>query len=817
MLLTQEELRTLVEVKQRSPHQLLGLHLLPDGSGLVARAFLPDAAKVEVQPVREKDKPAFKLTRLHKAGVFEGTTTEATRVYAYDLVITDQQGRVRRTRDPYSFLPTLGDADLYLFGKGDERRIYEKLGAQLRTIDGVAGAGFAVWAPNAQRVSVVGDFNHWDGRFHQMRPLGASGVWEIFIPGVGEGVHYKFEVRNLQEKIGLKTDPYGFFFETPPKNASIVWNNCKFAWTDEAWLAQRRKGDPLRAPLSIYEVHLGSWRKKSKSESPGYRELAKPLIQYLKQMGFTHVEFMPVAEHAFYPSWGYQVTGFFAPTSRYGPPEDFQFLVNALHEAGIGVIIDWVPAHFPRDDWALARFDGTALYEHEDPRKGAHQDWGTLIFNYGRHEVVNFLLANALFWCDRFHIDGLRVDAVASMLYLDYSRRAGEWIPNQYGGRENLEAIEFIRSFNHLVHTEFPGVMTFAEESTAWPQVTRPPYLGGLGFSFKWNMGWMHDTLGYFGHDPVHRKYHQNDLTFAMLYHYHENFVLPLSHDEVVHGKGSLLGRMPGDDWRKFANLRLLLGYQWLFPGKKLLFMGCEFGQRAEWNANAELDWPLLNAGPYHRGLQQFVTDLNRLYLAEPGLWKMDYEHSGFKWIDCLDNMNSVLSFLRQDAEPLSEIVVVLNLTPVPRQRYRIGFPRPGKWLEVANSDAAVYGGSNMGNSGCVFAEGKTWHNQPCSVELTLPPLSILVFRPERPEPVAVAPAEAPTASLAEPASPEPQPEPTAAAAPSPGAATSGEAKLPEVSDSPGESKTATAEDQPAPEANTPSATAGETPVADGA
>jgi 1,4-alpha-glucan branching enzyme len=745
MLLSQAELRTLIEVRQREPHQLLGMHPLADGTGLVARAFLPDAAKVELQPVHEKDKPAFRLSRVHKAGLFEGTTRETDRIYAYDLVITDDKGRVRRTRDPYSFLPTLGDADLYLFGKGDERRLYDKLGAQPRTVDGVAGVGFAVWAPNAQRVSVVGDFNHWDGRFHQMRPLGSSGVWEIFIPGVGQGAHYKFEVRNVHGKIGLRTDPYGFFFETPPKNASIVWHNGRFAWTDAAWLEQRRQADPLRAPLSIYEVHLGSWRKKSKTESLSYRELAAPLIEYVKQMGFTHVEFMPVAEHAFYPSWGYQVTGFFAPTSRYGTPDDFQFLVNALHEAGIGVIIDWVPAHFPRDDWALAHFDGTALYEHADPRKGAHQDWGTLIFNYGRHEVVNFLLANALFWCERFHIDGLRVDAVASMLYLDYSRRHGEWIPNQYGGRENLEAIEFIRRFNHLVHTEFPGVMTFAEESTAWPQVTRPPYLGGLGFSFKWNMGWMHDTLGYFSHEPVHRKYHQNDLTFAMLYHYHENFVLPLSHDEVVHGKGSLLRRMPGDDWRKFANLRALLAYQWLFPGKKLLFMGGEFGQRAEWNANEQLDWPLLKAGPYHRGLQQLVEDLNRLYAAEPALWKRDYDTEGFRWIDCLDNLNSVLSFWRTSGEPRSEVVVILNLTPVPRKAYRIGLPLAGKWVERMNSDAAVYGGSNMGNAGAVFAEAKAWHGLPCSAEFTLPPLSVLVFHPERPVVEELASADAST------------------------------------------------------------------------
>ncbi|HOX59086.1 MAG TPA: 1,4-alpha-glucan branching protein GlgB [Candidatus Paceibacterota bacterium] len=732
MLLTQAELQSLIEVKQRTPHALLGMHPLGDGSGVVARALLPEAAKVEVQPVREKDKPTIKLTRLHRAGLFEGVTTEAKHVYSYELVITDQEGRVRRTRDPYSFLPTLGDADLYLFGKGDDRRAYEKLGAQLRSIDGVTGASFAVWAPKAQRVSVVGDFNHWDGRRHQMRPLGGAGVWEIFVPGVGEGMNYKYEVRQANGRVVLKTDPYGFYFETGPKTAARVWNNRKFGWTDAAWLKQRRQRDPLRAPLNIYEVHLGSWRKKTATESLGYRALANPLIRYVKQMGYTHVEFMPVAEHAYYPSWGYQVTGFYAPTSRYGTPEDLQFLINELHQAGVGVIIDWVPAHFPRDDWALARFDGTALYEHEDPRRGAHQDWGTLIFNYGRHEVVNFLLANALFWCDRFHVDGLRVDAVASMLYLDYSRKPGQWIPNQYGGRENLEAIEFIRRFNYLVHTEFPGVMTIAEESTAWPQVTRPPYVGGLGFTFKWNMGWMHDTLGYFSRDPVHRKYHQNDLTFAMLYHHHENFILPLSHDEVVHGKRSLLGRMPGDDWQKFANLRVLLGYQGLFPGKKLLFMGGEFGQRAEWDANAELDWRLLEAGPYHRGLQQFMEDLNRLYLAEPALWKSDYEQDGFRWIDCSDHMNSVLSFLRQDAEHFHELVVIANLTPVPRQQYRVGLPRAGKWRELLNSDAAVYGGSNMGNLGGVVAADRPWHGQKCSAEFVLPPLSILVFRPER-------------------------------------------------------------------------------------
>jgi 1,4-alpha-glucan branching enzyme len=738
MILPAAELQKLVELKHRSPHELLGMHPLGGDGGVVVRAFLPQAARVEVQPLGEASGPAFELQRIHKVGVFEGATDVAQSVFAYELVITDQQGKVSRARDPYSFLPTLTETDLYLFGKGDERKLYDKLGAQLRTMDGVAGVSFAVWAPNAQRVSVVGDFNGWDGRIHPMRMLGSSGVWELFVPGVAVGAHYKYEIREHHGRVKLKTDPCGFFYEVPPKQAAIVWNTRNFAWTDQAWMTRRSKSDPLRSPVSIYELHLGSWRKKTRAESFGYRELAAPLIAYLQQMGFTHVEFMPVAEHAFYPSWGYQVTGFYAPTSRYGCPDDFQYLVNELHNAGIGVIVDWVPAHFPRDDWALAKFDGTALYEHEDPRKGAHQDWGTLIFNYGRHEVVNFLIANALFWCDRYHIDGLRVDAVASMLYLDYSRKHGEWIPNKYGGRENLEAIDFLRQFNHLVHTEFPGMMTIAEESTAWPQVTRPPYLGGLGFSFKWNMGWMHDTLEYFKRDPVHRKYHQNDLTFAMIYHHHENFILPLSHDEVVHGKRSLLGRMPGDDWQRFANLRVLLSYQWLFPGKKLLFMGGEIAQSGEWNANSEVEWWLLDAGRYHRGVQQLVMDLNKLYQAEAGLWQADYEHEGFSWIDASDNLNSVISFLRRESERVSELVVILNLTPVPRHKYRIGLPRPGRWLEVLNSDAAVYGGSNVGNYGGVISEDVDWHNQSYSAEFTLPPMSVMVFRPERPPVVEV-------------------------------------------------------------------------------
>jgi 1,4-alpha-glucan branching enzyme len=733
MILTADELESLVKLTHRVPHQLLGMHPLEGSRGVVVRAMVPDATKIVAVPTHEKDKPTITLKRLGDSCVFEGMSAKATRVFAYDLAITYKNDTIQHTRDAYSFLPTLGEGDLYLFGKGDERRIYDKLGAHLRVVDGVPGASFAVWAPNARRVSVVGDFNFWDGRRHPMRSLGASGVWEVFIPGVREGQLYKYEFFNAHSQLAIKTDPYGFFFEPAPKNASIVWDNSKFQWTDKAWLQQRAELNPLKAPLSIYELHAGSWRKKSASESFTYRELAGLLVPYLKQMGFTHVELMPVSEHAFFPSWGYQVTGFYSPTCRYGTPDDFQFLVNALHDAGIGVLVDWVPAHFPRDDWALAQFDGTALYEHEDPRKGAHQDWGTLIFNYGRHEVNNFLCANALFWCDRFHVDGLRVDAVASMLYLDYSRKEGEWIPNPYGGRENLEAVDFLRKFNHLVHTEHPGVITVAEESTAWPMVTRPPYLGGLGFNFKWNMGWMHDTLGYFQRDPVHRKFHQNDLTFAMLYHHHENFILPLSHDEVVHGKGSLIGRMPGDDWQRFANLRALLAYQWLFPGKPLLFMGGEIGQSYEWNANGEVDWWLLKAGPYHKGLQRWIMDLNRLYQDEPALWTGDYDPAGFYWVDCADHLNSVLSFARQTPDRSSELVIVLNLTPIVRGSYRVGLPRPGAWREVLNSDAAMYGGSNVGNLGGVTAEDYNWHNQSYSAELTLPPLSVMVLAPARP------------------------------------------------------------------------------------
>ena len=732
MLLTSAELNSLTSLVHRSPHTLLGMHPLGDGSGVVARAHLPGATQVELVPVHDKTQPKLVLHPLGDTAVFEGSTKKVATVYAYDLVVTWADGTTTQGRDPYSFWPTVGDTDLHLFGEGNHLRLGDVLGAQLLTLDGVAGTAFAVWAPNAGRVSVIGAFNGWDGRRHAMRVLGSSGVWEIFVPGVGEGALYKFEMLDAHGNLKVNTDPFGAFFELPPKQSAIVWDTRKFVWNDAEWLEKRKVADPLRSPISIYEVHLGSWRKKSVTESLGYREIAGPLVDYVRRMGFTHVEFLPLAEHAYYPSWGYQVTGFYAPTSRYGTPDEFQFLVDALHQAGIGVIVDWVPAHFPRDEWALAKFDGTALFEHADPRQGAHQDWGTLIFNFGRHEVSNFLIANALHWCERFHIDGLRVDAVASMLYLDYSRKEGEWVPNPFGGRENLEAIEFLKHFNHAVHTAHPGVVTIAEESTSFPMVSRPPWLGGLGFSLKWNMGWMHDTLGYFGRDPIHRRFHQNDLTFAMLYQGHENFVLPLSHDEVVHGKGSLRRRMPGDDWQAFANLRTLLGYQWLFPGKKLLFMGGDIGQPEEWDADSELSWGLLDVGPFHIGCQKWLADLNAVYQATPALWRGDHESDGFWWVDCGDHVNSVLSFIRHDRQTGGHVLVVLNLTPNPLPGYRIGLPLPGAWREVLNSDASAYGGSNLGNTGVVMSEDYAVHNQSHSALFSLPPLSVIVFRAER-------------------------------------------------------------------------------------
>ena len=620
-------------------------------------------------------------------------------------------------------------SELYLIGEGNELLLYDKLGAQFREINGMQGVVFSVWAPNVQKVSVTGDFNEWNPESHPMCRQGDAGVWAVFVPHVGQGAHYKFHLVNALGKVVEKTDPMGRFFEQAPKNAAIVWDTAQFKWTDEVWLTARAERNPFESPMSIYEVHLGSWRKHNDAESLSYRDLATELVGYVTQMGFTHVEFLPVAEHAYYPSWGYQVTGFFAPTSRYGTPDDFAALVDALHAAGIGVILDWVPAHFPKDDYALARFDGTALYEHDDPRRGEHPDWGTYIFNYGRDEVRNYLTANALYWCDRFHVDGLRVDAVASMLYQDYSREEGQWIPNEHGGRENLEAIGFLQHVNHHVLTRHPGTVMIAEESTSWPKVSRPPGDGGLGFSFKWNMGWMHDNLSFLAQDPVNRKWHFDKTTFGMLYHFGENFVLPLSHDEVVHLKGSLLGKMPGDDWQRFANLRLLLGYQWLFPGKKLLFMGGEIAEAGEWCEDRGLNWKAASDGSPNQGVQNWVRDLNHFYREQPSLWEADFDPVGFQWVNCNDRENSVLTFIRNAKSGGAALLVAVNFTPVPRSDYRVGVPEGGHWEEMLNSDAAIYGGTNVGNEGCRESVAEPSDDMAQSLKVELPPLGVVVFR----------------------------------------------------------------------------------------
>ena len=623
----------------------------------------------------------------------------------------------------------LTDYDLHLLGEGRHWKSYEKLGSQLHVADGVAGVNFAVWAPNAEAVSVVGDFNGWDGQRHVMQKRIPSGIWELFVPGIGAGTLYKYRV-HVDGSFSDRADPYGFGAEVPPRTASKVVDLAAHAWRDQEWMAQRAAHNSLTAPLNIYEVHLGSWRRPGNAPHRWltYAELERELVPYCVEMGFTHVEFLPPSEHPLSASWGYQTIGLFAATSRFGSPEDLMALIDALHRAGIGVIIDWVPAHFPRDGHGLRRFDGTALYEHEDPRKGEHPDWGTLIFNYGRNEVANYLVSSALFWLDRYHIDGLRVDAVASMLYLDYSRKDGEWLPNCHGGRENLEAIDFIKSFNVQVHAHHPGVLTIAEESTAWAGVSRPTYVGGLGFSLKWNMGWMNDTLRYMRHDPVHRKYHHDELTFSLIYAFHENFVLPFSHDEVVHGKGSLLDQMPGDTWQKFANLRLLYAYMWCHPGKKLLFMGGEFGQWQEWNFDESLHWHLL-AGESHRGLSRAVADLNNLVRREPALHELDFDGHGFEWIDCHNWQDSVLAFVRRGSRSRDALVIVCNFTPVLRHGYRLGVPAAGSYEEVFNSDSAWYGGSNTGNGGGLHSSPVPHHGREHSLTLTLPPLAVVVLK----------------------------------------------------------------------------------------
>jgi 1,4-alpha-glucan branching enzyme len=624
----------------------------------------------------------------------------------------------------------LSDDDLYLFNEGSHLRMYEKLGAHPMTINDTAGTYFALWAPNAQQVSVMGDFNGWNNAAHPLRPRDRSGIWEGFIPEVHHGTSYKYHIISQYAYYRIdKADPYGFYHEEPPRTASVVWQ-MDYTWNDQAWMVSRRSRHTLEAPMSIYEVHLGSWKRvPEEGHRPlTYRELAPQLTAHLQQLNFTHVEFLPVLEHPFYGSWGYQCTGFFAPTSRYGTPQDFMYLIDYLHQHDIGVILDWVPSHFPSDGHGLSYFDGTHLYEHADPRQGIHPDWNSYIFNYGRNEVRSFLLSSALFWLDRYHLDGLRVDAVASMLYLDYSRRDGSWIPNEYGGRENLHAISFLRRMNEEVFRHYPDVQTIAEESTSWPMVSRPTYVGGLGFGMKWDMGWMHDTLKYMSTDPVYRKYHHNDVTFRMMYAFSENFVLPLSHDEIVHGKGSLLGKMPGDDWQKFANLRTLYGYMYTQPGKKLLFMGGEFGQWREWNHDASLDWNLLEY-PMHFALQRWVEDLNRLYRTEPALHEADAHYAGFSWIDCTDASASVLSFVRQTKDAQSMILVVVNFTPVPRHNYRVGAPRSGFWNEVLNSDAAHYGGSNQGNLGGVDTAPIPYHGHLQSLNLILPPLGVVFLK----------------------------------------------------------------------------------------
>jgi len=628
------------------------------------------------------------------------------------------------------YFTLLTDDDLYLFNEGSHFRLYKKLGAHPVSRGGVEGTYFAVWAPNARRVSVIGDFNGWDKKRNPLRLRGESGVWEGFIPGVGKGALYKYHIDSRYNRYHVdKADPFAFYTERPPSTASIVWTT-DYTWNDAQWLAERGRRNALDAPMSIYEVHVGSWKRKQKQGNRPltYRELAPLLADYVARMGFTHVEFLPVMEHPFYGSWGYQASSYFAPTSRFGTPQDFMYLIDYLHQRGIGVILDWVPSHFPTDEHGLGYFDGTHLYEHADPRKGLHPDWTSFIFNYGRNEVRSFLISSALFWLDLYHADGLRVDAVASMLYLDYSRKDGEWIPNEFGGRENLEALAFLRRFNQEVYLNYPDVQTFAEESTAWPMVSRPPYVGGLGFGLKWDMGWMHDTLVYMARDPIYRKFHHNELTFRQLYAFNENFVLPLSHDEVVHGKGSLLGKMAGDTWQKFANLRLLLGYMYAQSGKKLLFMGGEFGQWREWNHDEALEWHLLGF-PSHEGLRSWVEALNRVYRSEPALYEIDFEPAGFQWIDCSDTDHSTLSLLRVGRSPADVVLVVCNFTPVPWLDYRVGVPYPGFWREILNSDAKEYGGSGHGNMGGVTADPIPFHGRPYSLKLTVPPLAAIYLK----------------------------------------------------------------------------------------
>ena len=722
MSVTSGELEAVIRREHSNPHAVLGPHATD--AGVVVRVYRPGAASITAR--LEDGAESVELEQIHPGGVFEGLVPGASVPLRYQLEVDYGPGGSLTIGDPYAYSPTLGELDMHLIGEGRHEEIYERLGAHVRTHEGTRGTAFAVWAPSAKAISVVGDFNSWDGRLDAMRSLGSNGIWELFIPGVEAGTRYKYELLNAESELTLKADPYAQETELPPQTASVVFEP-RHQWSreDTEWLERRRENNSLCDPVSVYEVHLGSWRLNSLEDNRplSYLELADELAAYAHDMGFTHVELLPVMAHPFSGSWGYQITGYFAPAPRYGSPDDLRRFMDRMHEHGIGVILDWVPAHFPRDEFALARFDGTALYEHADPRRGAHPDWGTLVFNYGRHEVRNFLISNALFWMREYHVDGIRVDAVASMLYLDYSRKEGEWIPNQFGGREDLDAVAFLKELNEVLYGREPGIISAAEESTSWPGVSRPTYLGGLGFGFKWNMGWMHDTLEYFQQDPIYRRYHHHELTFSLLYAFSENFILPLSHDEVVHGKGSLYEKMVGDRWQKLANLRALYAYMWAHPGKKLLFMGCEFAQEREWSHERSLDWHLLEQ-PGHAGMQALVRDLNHVYRDEPALWQVDADPAGFGWLEPNDSDNNVIAFSRASRGAERVLVFVANLSPVPRIGYRLGLPRSGHWREAINTDSRFYGGGDMGNFGGVEAEPVPWHGQSFSAEVTLPPLS---------------------------------------------------------------------------------------------
>jgi 1,4-alpha-glucan branching enzyme len=723
-----DEVNRFVGGVHSDPFRVLGPHRV--GDDLEIRVFRPDARNIEIVLDQHPEEP-ITAQKIQQDGFFCAAVRDATRDLPYHLRVTAWDGSQSLARDPYQYGPIMGEVDLHLFAEGQHWKIYEKFGAQLRTIGDATGVFFAVWAPNAQRVSVVGDFNGWDGRVNPMRKL-IGGVWELFLPGIKQGAHYKFEIRTQAGALLLKSDPFAFFNQHGKSTASMVYDLERYTWNDGAWMESRRTRNWPKSPISIYEVHLGSWRRRAEegNRQLSYLELAETLLPYVLEMGYTHIELLPIAEHPFEGSWGYQVTNYYAPTSRFGTPDEFRHFIDKCHQVGIGVIMDWVPAHFPKDAHALAEFDGTHLYEHMDPRQGEQQDWGTLIFNFGRNEVRNFLIGNALFWLDKYHIDGMRVDAVASMLYLDYSRKPGQWIPNVYGGRENLDAIYFLKRFNEVCYERFPGIMTIAEESTAWPGVSRPTYLGGLGFGFKWNMGWMHDFLQYMSLDSIFRRFHHGNITFSLLYAFHENFILVLSHDEVVYGKRSLLSKMPGDEWQKFANLRMFLAWMYGHPGKKLLFMGGEFGQWNEWNHDTSLDWQLTGL-PRHDGLRRLVQHLNYIYKSEPALWQLDDTYEGFDWIDLHDADNSVVSFLRKSREG-DLVAFVVNATPIVRYDYRLGVPESGFYRELINTDAETYGGSNVGNLGGVQTQDVPWMGREQSILIHLPPLATVAFKLER-------------------------------------------------------------------------------------